>query len=467
MINKIISIFPEVKQPEGRLSFKTKLIWTSLILLGFFLLSVLPLYGLGLNALEQFEQLSIILGAKFGSIVSLGIGPIVTASIVLQLLVGSGILKIDNTTHEGRQYMHGLQKILAIFFIIFEACVFVFLGGLAPDPLLKGTSTYFAMEWILILQLFIGGIIILFMDEVVQKWGFGSGISLFIAAGVAQEIFVRAFSPLNALGQFAFGSGQAPVGAFLVFVLSLIEGVPGQAVIALASIIATIVIFMLSVYAQSMKVEIPLSFGRVRGFGVRWPLQFLYTSNIPVILVAALLANIQLWARLMQNWGLPLLGTFSGNAPASGLVKWIATPNLVHNILTGGFVWMDLVHSLIYILIMVAGAILFSVFWVQTAGMGAKTQAKNIMASGLYISGFRKDERIIEKILDRYIYPLTVMGAIAIGLLASGADLLGALSRGTGILLAVMIIYKLYEDIAKHHMYDMHPAMRKMMGGEQ
>jgi preprotein translocase subunit SecY len=89
------------------------------------------------------------------------------------------------------------------------------------------------------------------------------------------------------------------------------------------------------------------------------------------------------------------------------------------------------------------------------------------MASGLYISGFRKDERIIEKILDRYIYPLTVMGAIAIGLLAAGADLLGALSRGTGILLTVMIIYKLYEDIAKHHMMDMNPAMRKMMGGEE
>ena len=66
--------------------------------------------------------------------------------------------------------------------------------------------------------------------------------------------------------------------------------------------------------------------------------------------------------------------------------------------------------------------------------------------------------------MDRYIWPLTIMGGAGIGLLASLADLSGALSRGTGILLAVMIVYKLYEEIAKQHMMDMHPAMRKFMG---
>ena len=56
------------------------------------------------------------------------------------------------------------------------------------------------------------------------------------------------------------------------------------------------------------------------------------------------------------------------------------------------------------------------------------------------------------------------MGAIAVGFLAASADLMGALTNGTGILLTVMIIYRLYEDIAKQHMMDMHPALRKMMG---
>jgi preprotein translocase subunit SecY len=97
--------------------------------------------------------------------------------------------------------------------------------------------------------------------------------------------------------------------------------------------------------------------------------------------------------------------------------------------------------------------------------MDAKSQAKQIMSSGLQIPGFRRDQRVLESLLNRYIWPLTVMGAIAVGFLASIADLSGALSRGTGILLAVMIIYKLYEEIAKQHMMDMYPAMRKFMGG--
>ena len=75
----------------------------------------------------------------------------------------------------------------------------------------------------------------------------------------------------------------------------------------------------------------------------------------------------------------------------------------------------------------------------------------------------RKDERVLEKVLDRYIGPLTIMGAIAIGLLAALADLAGSLVHGTSLLLTVMIVYKLYEEIAKQHMYDMHPMMRKFM----
>ena len=98
--------------------------------------------------------------------------------------------------------------------------------------------------------------------------------------------------------------------------------------------------------------------------------------------------------------------------------------------------------------------------------MDAGSQAKQIMSSGLQVPGFRRDPRVIESLLKRYIFPLTIMGGLTIGILAGATDLLGALSRGTGILLAVMIIYKLYEDISKQHMMDMHPALRKMMGGE-
>src|SRR3989344_3357684 len=279
------------------LPFKKKLKWTLIVLVSFFILGVIPLWGLGKNSLEQFDFLSIILAAQFGSLISLGIGPIVTASIVLQLLNGSGILKIDTNNHEGRVLFQGLQKILTIFFIIFEAIVYIFMGGLSPAA---GIS-----PWILVFQLFLGGMLILYMDEVMNKWGFGSGVSLFIAAGVSAEIIIKAFSPLTTTGAIAFGTGQAPIGKVFVFFYSLVQGNPTESILAASAIAFTILVFVISVYAQAMKVEIPLSFGRVRGYGIRWPLRFMYTSNIPVILVAALMANVQLWARLLENWGYP------------------------------------------------------------------------------------------------------------------------------------------------------------------
>ncbi len=458
-LDEILSRLPEVKGPQQkRLPFKEKLKWTLVTLILFFVMGLVPLFGLGENALQQFEFLSIILGASFGSIISLGIGPIVTASIVLQLLSGTGMLGLDLTSVEGRKKFQGLQKLLSFFFIIFEAAIYVLMGGLAPSPELAGTALYGQLEFLLIFQLILGGVIILFLDGVVSKWGFGSGISLFIAAGVAQQIFIRAFNFLPSPTNPDIAAGAIPA-----LFQSLSAGDVTTATLQLAAVVSTIVVFAICVYGQAMKVEIPLSFGRVRGYGMRWPLNFFYTSNIPVILVAALMANIQLFATLMEKWGFPLLGTFSGNTPISGLVYWIQSPDLLSSIIQGSFSLAQLGQALIYILIMMGGAVMFSIFWVQTANMDAGSQAKQILNSGLQIPGFRRDERVLEKILSRYIWPLTIVGGASIGLLAATADLAGALSQGTGILLAVMIVYKLYEEIAKQHLMDMHPAMRKFM----
>ena len=435
----------------------------------FFILGLIPLFGLGNNALQQFEYLSIILGAEFGSIMSLGIGPLVTASIVLQLLNGSGLVKFDLSSHEGKRNFQGIQKLLSIFFIIFEAAIYVFMGGLSPGGYYNPATNEFlatavtgavaltpamilTLKLFLIFQLFVGGIIVMLMDEVVSKYGFGSGISLFIAAGVAKSIMIRAFNPLRApTDPTGYSSG-----AFFAFFQSISAGDSTTAFLMLAAIVATVVVFAVAVFVQAMKVEIPLSFGMVRGHGVRWPLSFIYTSNIPVILVAALLANVQLWTRL-----------FGGVSAAQAVQPWITGPNLIGELIKQGLFgvsWIIWVQALVYITILITGAVIFSLFWVQTSGMDARSQAKQMMASGLQIPGFRKDQRILEKILERYIMPLTVMGAITVGFLAAMADISGALGNGTGILLTVMIVYKLYEDIAKQHMYDMNPMMKKFMG---
>jgi preprotein translocase subunit SecY len=445
-----LSNLPEVVKPEGKLDFKTKLKWTLIILVSYFILASVTLYGATQGALEQFEFLAIILGTDFGSLISLGIGPIVMASIILQLLVGAGLLQLDLKTVEGKKYFQGLQKLVAVFFCIFEAVVYVSMGGI---PALPG------LAWLVILQLFIGGLLILFMDEVVSKWGFGSGVSLFIAAGVGIQLFTKAFGILGTQLNLEFG------GTIWVFFKDLAMSDVTGAAVAFAAIAATFLIFFIVVWAQSIKVEIPLSFDRLRGMNVKWPLSFFYTSNIPVILAAALLANVQLFARLLENWlgYATFLGGFTNGNPTSGLALILSGHNLIEPIIRGNFQWVLLVYSLIYIIFMIGGSVLFAVFWVKTAGMDASSLANQIFASGMQVPGFRKDPRVLEAILNRYIMPLTIMGGAAVGLLASSADLLGAMVRGTGLLLAVMIIYKMYEDISQQHAYDMYPSLKKII----
>ncbi|OYT36401.1 preprotein translocase subunit SecY [Candidatus Pacearchaeota archaeon ex4484_71] len=451
---------PEVKSPdEKKLSFNVKLKWTLIVLAAFFILANVPLFGLSSSALDRFEYLAIILGTDFGSIISLGIGPIVMGSIILQLLTGSGIVNIDTNTDEGKKFFQGIQKILVFFFIIFESLVYVLMRGLEAAPGLKG---------IVIFQLVLGGLAIYYMNELSEKWGFGSGVSLFIGAGVSWRLMTSAFQFINAQGKNClvdFGN-TACSGKVLLLIQSIINRYPTEFVSAFAALVMTILIFLAVVWAQSLKVEIPLSYGRIRGYGVKWPLSFFYSSVIPVILVAALIANIQLFGGMLENWlgHATFLGHFVNGRAVSGLGFWLDSQNILELIIRGGFLSRYLVQAITHIFFFVVLSTLFSVFWVKTSGMDSKAQAKRIASSGLQVAGFRQDIRVLESILDRYIMPLTVMGGAAIGLLASFTDLMGALVKGTAILLVIMIMFQFYQNIAKQHMEDMNPAIKKFMG---
>lgn len=448
----ILKNLPEVKGPiEKKLSFNVKLKWTLIILIAFFIMSNVALYGADPGFLEQFEFLAVILGTNFGSIISLGIGPIVMASIILQLLVGSQILEIDVSSIDGKKFFQGLQKLLVFFFILFEAIIYVVMGGIKASP---------DFTYIVIFQLILGGLAILFMDEVCHKWGFGSGISLFIAAGVGWQLIAASFGFLGPEGNFQ------PAGKVIALIASLMNADTQGTVLAFSAIATTIILFLIVVWVQSLKIEIPLSYDRLRGYSLKWPLQFFYASVIPVILTSALIANMQLFGGLLQNWlGKPtFLGNVINGQPVSGFLFWIGSTNTIERIITGSWEISLLGQTFGHVVFYMFFCALFSVFWVKTSGMDASAQANNILKSGLQIPGFRKDQRILESILDRYVMPLTVMGGLSIGLLAAFADVLGTLVGGTALLLGITIIFQFYQNIAQQHAMDMNPAMKKLMG---
>src|SRR3989344_3638298 len=239
----ILKNLPEVRGPEEKkLSFNVKAKWTLIILVAFFVMSNISLYGLSSNALERFEYLAVIMGTSFGSIISLGIGPIVMASIILQLLVGSKILDIDTSTSDGKRFFQGLQKLLVFFFILFEASVYVLMRGLEAIQGYTG---------ILIFQLVLGGLVIVFMDELCHKWGF--------AAGVGWRLITATIGFIGPQGEV-----QAS-GKLIALIVSLMNADSQGAMRAIAAILTTLILFLIVVWAQSLKIEIPLSYDRIRG----------------------------------------------------------------------------------------------------------------------------------------------------------------------------------------------------------
>ena len=192
---------PAVKKPEGHVQFKTKMIWTLLVLIVYFIMTNVFIYGLVQEGtLDLFSEYRAIMAGASGSLMHLGIGPIVTGSIIMQLFTGAKIIKLDLTKAEDKAVYQGTQKLLVIVMIVVEAVPQVY-GYLKPDlnfvaALDARAPGYGDMlsKFLIVFQLFIGSYLVFFMDEVVSKWGIGSGISLFIAAGVSQAIFTGTIS---------------------------------------------------------------------------------------------------------------------------------------------------------------------------------------------------------------------------------------------------------------------------------
>ncbi|AJF24788.1 preprotein translocase subunit SecY [Haloarcula sp. CBA1115] len=473
---------PAVQRPDGHVPFKRKLTWTGGVLLLYFFLTNVKLFGLDIDASQQvFGRFSSILASGQGSIMQLGIGPIVTASIVLQLLGGADLLGLNTQDDPRDQILYqGLQKLLVLVMICLTGLPMVFAGGFLPADTAVANSLGIGtagVQWLIFGQMFVGGVLILFMDEVISKWGVGSGIGLFIVAGVSQRL-IGGILTTPFIGNnegiiytwYLFITGERGTGPVLAadgLQTVLLQG-------ELLGLFTTVLIFAVVVYAESVRVEIPLSNARVKGARGRFPVKLIYASVLPMILVRALQANIQFLGRILnaQLGSMPsFLGTYANGQPTGGLFYFLAPVQSRGDWMwwlegTAQPVWQILTRVGIDLFVMIVGGGIFAVFWVETTDMGPEATAKQIHNSGMQIPGFRQNVGVIEKVLERYIPQVTVIGGALVGLLAVMANMLGTIGgvSGTGLLLTVSITYKLYEEIAEEQLMEMHPMMRQMFG---
>ncbi|MCC7552833.1 preprotein translocase subunit SecY [Candidatus Micrarchaeota archaeon] len=488
-LKPIIHLLPEIKNPDRPLGLKEKLIWVGIALALFFIMSNITAFGVDTSNMQGLEFLQVVTASSIGTLLTAGIGPIVLASIFLQLFNGAGILHFDMQDPEDKKTFFGVQKLLAIILAIFEGIMFVFLGRL---DLISNT---FFMQTIVVSQIALSSIILLYLDEIVSKYGVGSGISLFIAANVSFTIISGALSLLG------FNN---PNGVLQILQAGGADAIP-NAILYMTPFYFTIIVFLIIVYAEGMKVELPLSFGLAKGVGGRFPIKFLYVSNIPVILTAALLLNIQFLAAVLPAKdqgvmpdGFDLVGSIGWvvNVPKGtmingeeefypdlqdGFLYLITQRGLSPNpLLTGRSVFdhwglilssstpifkiPEIMHLLIYAIVFTGLCILFGMFWVETAGMGPKDVASQLQSSGFQIPGFRRDPRAIENVVNRYIPVIVILGSAFVGIIAVLADLTGALGTGTGILLTVGILHRFYEELKSMNAFGLHPGFGRMFG---
>lgn len=455
LIKPVMCVLPEVVPPDRRIPFKEKLLWTSISLFVFLVCCQIPLYGmLQSKSADPLYWMRVILASNRGTLMELGISPIITSGMVMQLLAGSRIIDVDQSLKEDRALFQGAQKLFGMLITLGEAVAYTMSGMYGGLKELGASNAI-----LIIIQLFFAGIIVILLDELMQKgYGMGSGVSLFIATNLCESIIWKAFSPttMNSPGKGTEFEG-AVVATFHFLasktdkVQALKESFYRQSAPNLTNLLATILVFFIVIYFQGFRVDLPVTYQKVRGQQGSYPIKLFYTSNIPIILQTALVSNLYFFSQLLyrrfrSNMLVNLLGQwqetdYGQSIPVGGLAYYISPPSSLQNI------WDDPIHSFIYVSFVLICCALFSKTWIEVSGSSSRDVAKTLRDQQMIFKGHR--ETSLLHVLDQYIPTAAAFGGMCIGMLTIVADFLGAIGSGTGILLSVTIIYQYYEMVYK------------------
>jgi len=455
-VKPFCAIIPEVEKPQRRIQFREKMLWTAITLFIFLVCCQIPLFGImSSESADPFYWMRVIMASNRGTLMELGISPVVTSGLIMQLLAGAKIIDVGDSPRD-RALFSGAQKLFGMIITIGQAIVYVMTGMYGiPSEMGMGVCL------LIVVQLFVAGLIVLLLDELLQKgYGLGSGISLFIATNICETIIWKAFSPTT----INTGRGTEFEGAVIALfhllatrsdkMRALREAFYRQNLPNVMNLMATVLVFGIVIYFQGFRVDLPIKSARFRGDYRSYPIKLFYTSNIPIILQSALVSNLyiisqMLASRFTGNFFINLLGQWqdvpgggpSRSYPIGGLCYYMSPPE------SFAAMYADPLHALLYIVFMLGSCAFFSKTWIEVSGSSAKDVAKQLKEQQMVMRGHRENSMIHE--LNRYIPTAAACGGLCIGCLSVMADFMGAIGSGTGILLAVTIIYQYFEIFVK------------------
>lgn len=432
------------------------MLWTVVTLFIFLVCSQVPLYGITVaKSADPLYWIRVIMASNRGTLMELGISPVITSGMVMQLLAGARIIDVDQSNREDRMLFQGSQKLFGLLITVGQAVAYVLAGAYGPVGELGATTSI-----LIILQLFFAGLVVITLDELLQKgYGLGSGISLFIATNICENIVWKAFSPttISTGGRTEFEGAVIALFHFLITQPNKFKALERAFyrphLPNLTHLLATVLVFLVVIYFQGFRVELPLKSQRQRGLVQTYPIKLFYTSNMPIILQTALISNLffisqLLWKRFPTNLLVRLVGDwqemdggYGGSRPVGGLAYYVSPPDSLTEVLA------DPVRASIYIFFVLASCALFSRLWIDVSGQSARDVARQLRDQQMVMKGHRQTSLVHE--LNRYIPTAAMFGGMCIGALSVLADFMGAIGSGTGILLAVTIIYGLFETFVK------------------
>ena len=452
LIEPISHLIPYVPNPKITIKPNEKLVWTGMVLFIYLIYSQIPLYGIyKTRDSDPLHYMRIILASSRGTLAELGITPIISSSFLMGILRTLRIISFDPNIKEDRILFEQTTKFVAIIITLGQAIAYVFNGVYGPVNLIGNFNII-----LLISQLVIGGIIIILLDELLSNnYGLISGISLFVATNISENIMWKCFSPFTVASERGIEYEGAIIALFhfLITKKSKYEAFRlaffRRSAPNLLQLFSTLVIIILVMYLWRFKLYIKVTNKKMPGVTYNQPIKLFYSSTTPIIVINTFISNLYLvsqvlYRRYSSSLLIKILGTWAeknGEQVATGGIAYFITPpkNLFY------FITHPL-KSIIYVIFILYFSGWFTQTMVDLIGKGAIDLARGLKNEGFFLEGIRESEETIYKRFQKLIPTVSFLSGMLIAALQILADLIGAIGSGTGILLLVSTILQVQEN---------------------
>ena len=442
---------PSAPVPKFRRSHNQQWLFTFSSLCTFLILCQLPLYGINMSSgTDPLHMIRMMTASSRNTFMELGVAPVVSASLIVQLLIGSNTIRYSNIQQDRKNRKY-LEKVLAYIITIGESVTYVASGMYGNIGLFSGLC--------IVLQLLATTTAILLLDEAMSNgYGIGSVISLFITTKTCENVIWMIISPVTQnMGKGTEFEGIGIATAYMLASRLMHSHKNGPLVTIgyifgrshlpnLTNLAATVCLVIVATYLDDWRIDIPIHRKNSKNANSTLPIKLLYTSSTPIMLWSNLLSILQvgsrsLYQRYSENMFIRMLGTWSSdirsNTPSSGVIYYISPP----------IAEFDPLQILTYTLVVMFVCATLAKSWLEISGSSVQSITKTLQEEGMILRGFR--ETSIRNVLRRYIPTAAKLGGMCVAILAVLADVTGVIGSGSGILVAVSTIRQYYEQIKR------------------